>query len=117
MTYKFITMDWGNGKPTKDGVKIKNYEIWLGKYHLGQGYDPPHKPEKVGEIEATSFKVACYIFELERTLSTLKGQVQRLSDHIEDAHFGISYYNPKTNSNGWTGKYYETEEQALESFK
>ena len=95
---------------------MKKYEIWLGWYRLGQGYDPPSEPEKIGEIEATSFKIACVIHEHQRAIDTLKFRMKRGDTYIEDIHFGHWSYDPKTNSNSWTGKYYETREEALVSF-
>ena len=39
------------GKTTKIEKRIKppmkKYEIWIGSYHLGQGYDPPSEPQKI----------------------------------------------------------------------
>ena len=96
---------------------MKEYEIWLGRYHMGQGYDPPEKPQKVATIQATSFKIACVIYEHENILDSLRKQMNRGDKYIEDIHFGAWYYNPKTNSNSWTGKYYESEQEAWESFK
>lgn len=96
---------------------MKEYEIWIGYYHLGQGYDPPAKPQLLDKINATSFKVACYIYELQSSLDSLKNRMERGDTYIEDIHFGRIYYNPETNSNSWTGKYYESEEDARKSFK
>ena len=96
---------------------MKKYEIWLGWYHLGQGYHPPTKPQKVGEVEATSFPIACYLYELQTMIDSLKDRMKRGDTYIEDVHFGNLYYNGKINSNSWTGKYFESEEEALKSFK
>lgn len=43
--------------------------------------------------------------------------MDRGDTYIEDIHFGCWYYNPKTNSNSWTGKYFESKEAAMESYK
>ena len=96
---------------------MEKYEIWTGYYHLGQGFDPPVRPQKVAEIEATSFPVACYIYELKRALNSLISRMSNGDTYIEDCHFGKLYYDGKTNSNSWTGTYFETEEEALKTFK
>lgn len=96
---------------------MKKYEIWLGDYHLGQGCDPPSKPEKVAEIEATSFKIACLIYEHERAIKSLQQRMERGDTYIEDVHFGRWNYRPESNSNSWTGKYYESKQEAWQSFR
>lgn len=98
-------------------LEIKKYEIWIGDYHLGQGYDPPTEPQKLADIEASSFKIACVIYEHTSALESLKERMERGDTYIEDIHFGHWYYKPETNSNSWTGKYYETKEEALKAFK
>ena len=96
---------------------MKKYEIWIGNYHLGQGYDPSISPMKLAEIEATSFKIACVIYEHQSIIDSLKDRMAKGDTYIEDVHFGSWYYDPKTNSNGWTGKYFESKEEATNSFK
>lgn len=115
-SYEFIMMDFSKPIPEKIKPPIKTWEIWIGRYHLGQGYDPPTKPKKVGEVEATTFKIACVIYEHQSKIDSLRKQMDRGYDYIEDAHFGSWYYNAKTNSNSWTGRYFESEEDALKSF-
>lgn len=95
---------------------MKKYEIWIGNYHLGQGYDSPAEPEKVAEIEATSFKIACVLYEHHSAIEDLLRRMNRGDKYIEDIHFGRWNYNPETNSNSWIGKYYESREDALLSF-
>jgi len=94
---------------------MKEYEIWLGYYHLGQGHHGSIEPEMVAKVKATSFKVACWLYELYSAYTSLIERMEK-GGYIEDAHFGISYYKPETNSNSWTGKYYETKEEAQKSF-
>ena len=94
---------------------MKKYEIWIGLYHLGQGYEPPTKPEKLAEIEATTFKVACLLYEHQNAIESLQRRMNE-GGYIEDIHFGRWYYHPETNSNSWTSKYYESKEDALKSF-
>lgn len=97
--------------------EIKPWEIWIGWYHLGQGYDPPTEPRMVAVIEATTFKIACCIFEHSSIVEDLRRRMEKGDTYIEDIHFGHWYYKPENNSNSWTGKYYETKEEALKSFK
>tara|TARA_R110000868_G_C10584288_1_gene738919 strand:- start:86 stop:385 length:300 start_codon:yes stop_codon:yes gene_type:complete len=97
-------------------IEKKKYEIWIGNYHLGQGYGPSDKPQKLGEVEATSFKIACCIYEHQKSIDFLNGQMDRGETYIEDAHFGKWYYNPDGNYNNWVGRYFETEEEASKSF-
>jgi len=92
------------------------YEIWVGSYHLGQGYHGSTEPEMLAEVEATTFKIACVIHEHQRVIDSLKKRMNKGDTYIEDAHFGGWDYNPKTNSNSWIGKYYETKEEAQETF-
>lgn len=95
---------------------MKEYEIWIGTYSLGQGYPSPIEPEKLAEIKATSFKVACVLYEHQNAIQSLKQRMNR-GDFMEDMHLGKWYYHSQTNSNSWTGKYYETQQEAKESFK
>lgn len=96
---------------------MNNYDIWTGYYHLGQGHHPPSKPNKVATVSATSFKIACCIHEHQSSIDSLNRQMSRGDVYIEDIHFGKWHYDPKTNSNSWTGKYFESEEAAWGSFK
>ena len=96
---------------------MKTYEIWLGNYHLGQGYDPPTKPELVATVQATSFKIACVLYEHTLAINSLKMRMERGDTYIEDANLGKWHYEVETNSNAWTGCYYESEADAQVSFK
>jgi hypothetical protein len=93
---------------------MKKYEIWLGDYHLGQGYHHSGQAEKVGEEFAYSFEIACLQYELRSKLKFLENYQfpERLT--MQDFYWN---YDPKTKSNSWTGKYYESKEEALKSFK
>ena len=83
---------------------------------MGQGSTPPKEPELIGKIKATSFKIACVIWEHKNAIKSLEERMERGDTYIEDIHFGSWYYNPKTNSNSWLGKYYESREEAIKSF-
>ena len=98
-------------------MRMKRYEIWLGWYHLGQGSHPPTEPEKVGMVYATSFKIACVLYEHQSSIESLQRRMGGKDTYIEDIHFGRWYYDPLTNSNSWTGRYYESKEEAQKSFK
>ncbi|PRY38481.1 hypothetical protein CLV58_109208 [Spirosoma oryzae] len=97
---------------------MNDYEIWIGYYHLGQGYDPPTKPEKVAQVNALSFKIACVLYEHQRSIDYLIQMMEegKPLSYIDNLHLGSWNYNPKTNSNSWTGRYYESEIEALKSF-
>ena len=90
--------------------ELKAWEIWLGYYSLGQGHHPPSKPELVATITAVSFKNACWTYELESLLKTSRTR------ETNGIHFGKIHYRPQDNSNSWTGKYYQSKEEALKSF-
>jgi len=91
------------------------YEIWIGYYHSGQGSTPPKKPALVDVIWASSFENACYIHECKIKYETAIRQdsMKRKIDNQSKEWF----YNYEENKNSWTGKYYESREEALESFK
>lgn len=112
--YTFKILDFSK-IPKKVKPKMNNYEIWLGWYHLGQGSHPPTEPNRVGVVKATSFKIACVIYEHQKAIDSLKSRMERGDTYIEDIHFGGWCYDAKSNSNSWTGKYYETKEKAMES--
>jgi len=114
-SYSFIVVDFSNYVKKVPKSK-KLFEIWIGNYHLGQGSHPPSQPLKVAEINATTFKIACYLYELQSEIDSLERRMEEGDTYIEDIHFGKISYNPKTNSNSWTGKYYQTEQEALKSF-
>jgi len=113
-SYRMIDM---SKQSKKAKLEMRVYQIWLGYYNLGQGYDGSSKPEMVGKIRASSFKIACVLYEHQSAIDSLKDQMKRGDTYIEDIHFGVWYYEPKTNSNSWTRKYYETKAEAQETFK
>ena len=97
---------------------MKKYEIWIGFVPAwGQGDHDSVKPIKLGEVEATSFKIACCIYEHENAVKNLKERMERGDTYIEDAWFGYWGYNPKENSNFYLGKYFESEKEAWTTFK
>lgn len=92
------------------------YEIWRGCYgSRGQGDHGSSQPEFLGRIEASSFKIACVIYEHISSVRFLQFQMMRGDKYIEDIHFGTWNYIPETNSNAWAGKYYPSKEEALKS--
>lgn len=92
---------------------MKEYQIWVGYYHLGQGYDPPSCPQLDATIKATTFQVACYIHELQGTLKSVIDQNEKGYVQLQSLH---NWYDPNTMTNDWTGKYFQTEEEAWTSF-
>lgn len=116
-SFEFVIIDFG-GIPEKVIPKMNKYEIWIGFVpSWGQGDHDSYKPQKLGEVEATSFKIACCIHEHQRAIDFLKRSMERGDDYIEDNWFGHWGYNPKENSTMHLGKYYETEEEAWTTFK
>jgi hypothetical protein len=116
-SYKFKIIDMGN-LPKEEKPKIKKYEIWIGFVGAwGQGDHDSVKPQKLGEVEATSFKIACCIYEHENAVKHLKERMKRGDTYIEDAWFGHWGYNPKDNSTMHLGRYFETEKDAWTTFK
>lgn len=93
---------------------MKQYEIWIGNYHLGQGFHHDGNPEFLGTETASSFQVACLKYELRSKLKWLEKVDGTMPINSQDVQW---WYKPETNSNSWTGKYYETKEEALKSFK
>src|SRR5580692_4077727 len=89
--------------------KLKKYEIWIGVYSQGQGMPAPYKAEKVGEQEAIAFDIACLKFELKTMLKSIESQEKKGYVDEQSKHW---FYNPHNNSNDWSGKYYETREEA-----
>lgn len=95
--------------------RLKWYEIWVGNYSIDQGLHPPLKPKMVGIVKAPRFNVACMIFELERTLESINGMISD-GKYVDDQSCRW-FYDYDKNENSWTGKYFETEEEAWNSFK
>ena len=93
---------------------MKEYEIWIGSYHLGQGYSPPKEPELIAKEKGINFKVACFKYELKSMLESC--EKQEVKNGYVDSQSMNWFYNQNTNSNSWSGKYYETKEEALKSF-
>lgn len=91
------------------------YEIWIGSYNLGQGYDPSTEPQFIAKVTAKDFKTACIKYELKSRLDFIEEQ-ERKGEYITNQDYEW-FYSPHTNSNSWTGKYYETKEEAQSSFK
>jgi len=104
-----------NEKRDNRGKPIKKWQIWIGSYSLGQGYSEPSEPNMIAEVEAATFDLACLKHEL---LSKLKFIEEKESkgEYI-DFQSRRWFYNWDSNSNSWGGKYFETREDALKSFK
>lgn len=98
----------------RKGGEMKLWQIWIGYYHLGQGSEPPTEPEMVAEIEARSFDLACLKHELRSMLRNIeRGEMD--GEYI-DFQSRRWFYDWDNNSNSWTGKYFETKEEALKTF-
>ena len=110
-TYSFLM--WNPSDYEKPKVEIKKYEIWIGFVpSWGQGDHDSTAPRKLAEVEAKSFEIACCIYEHESALEILKNP-----NYSRDSWFGHWGYNPKDNSTFHLGKFFETEEDAWETFK
>ncbi len=68
----------------------------------------------VAEIEAPSFDIACFVYELKSKLSFINNKITK-KEKIYKQNCSLDYYFD-SNSHGWTGKYYETRDDALISF-
>lgn len=93
---------------------MKEYEIWIGYFHLGQGHDGSTEPKLAGKETASDFTIACLKHELRKKLNFIE-DADKKGQYIshQDREW---FYDWKRNSNGWTGKYYETREEAQKSF-
>jgi hypothetical protein len=92
----------------------KKFEIWIGNYHLGQGYGSSTEPELLAIIEASTFEIACLIYELDSKLKWLIGaDAKGTRINANDIEWS---YHARGNYNSWTGKYYSSKEEALKSF-
>lgn len=96
------------------GKQIKKWQIWIGNYHLGQGYDASIEPSMIAEVEAATFDLACLKYELSSMLKSIEER-EKKGEYI-DFQSRRFFYNWDNNSNSWTGKYFETKEAAQQSF-
>lgn len=98
----------------RKGGKMKKWELWIGYYHLGQGHDGSTEPRKLADVEAVSFDLACLKYELTSQLQSIERR-EKKGEYI-DFQSRRFFYDWDNNSNSWTGKYFETEEEAWQSF-
>jgi hypothetical protein len=113
-TPTFMIFDLTQPVEPKPVPEMKKYEIWTGLYSLGQGYTDSIEPEKWGEEEAIDFRTACMKHELKSTLKRIEEGEQLGNLNNQDYNW---FFNPHTVTNGWIGKYYESKEEAMKSFK
>lgn len=99
----------------RKGGKMQLWEIWIGNYHLGQGSDPATEPTLVASVEAVSFDLACLKYELKTKLASIERREQN-GEYI-DFQSRRWFYDWDNNRNDWTGKYFESKEEALGSFR
>lgn len=93
---------------------MKEFEIWIGNYNLGQGYGSSYKPHFITKEISVDFKTACIKYELKSKLKRLEEGEIKNNLNSQDYPW---WFNENTISNSWTGKYYQSEEEALQSFK
>ena len=94
---------------------MKEFEIWIGYYHYGTGYIPPSKPKLLGKIKAPNFKIACLLYELRTMLHGIEENIERGYNINEQSCRW--FYDYDKNRNAWTGRYYWSEQEAMQSFK
>lgn len=92
---------------------MKQFEIWVGYYHLGQGHHGSTEPELIDTILAIDFKTACMKHEL---LSKLQRIVEGEYKNDLNAQDYPWWFNENLISNSWLGKYYPSKEEAQKSF-
>jgi hypothetical protein len=98
----------------RKGGKMRLWQIWIGKYHLGQGSDPPTEPQMIAEVEATTFDLACLKYELRTSLDSIERREAK-GEYI-DFQSRRWFYDWDKNANSWTGRYFETKEEAQQTF-
>lgn len=108
-------LDFSVPVQSKEIPPLKYYDIWIGYYHLGQGHHSSTEPSLLAHVQAKDFKTACFKYELESHLETIK-VLESTGEYISTQDYEW-FYNPDDNSNSWLGKYYETEEEAQKSFR
>lgn len=94
--------------------EIREWEIWIGDYDLGQGYERPTKPCMVGKESAIDFTIACLKYELKSMLSSI--EKQQVNNGYVPFQSREWYFDWRSNSNSWTGRYFDNEADARKSF-
>lgn len=90
---------------------MKKFDIWTG-YYTCDGYFAK-EPELVDSIKALDFKSACLKHEILQQLHSI--ELQEKQGYVNKQTY-VNFYNPENLYNSWTGKYYETKEEAQKSF-
>ena len=93
---------------------MKTFEIWVGYYHLGQGHHGTTSSRKVATIDAIDFKTACIKYELQSKWNRIEEGEKAGDLNSQDYPW---WFNENKVSNSWTGKYFETKEEADKTFK
>lgn len=93
---------------------MKEYEIWIGNHCMGTGFDSPIQPKMIAKETAINFEIACLKHELRSSLANIEKQEKEGYVCNQSKEW---FYNWKTISNSWTGKYFSTREEALKSFE
>lgn len=91
---------------------MQTFEIWTG-YYCVDGYCST-EPELKAQVLALDFTSACMKYELASKLDAINYQERQ--GYVDNQTYEW-FYNWKNNCNSWTGYYYPTKEQALETFK
>lgn len=113
-SFYFVSMDLGAKTPKRSRPIMKDFQIWVGNHGWSQGEDPPMKPRLIGTVRSVDFKTACYKHELQTSLARIKDGERKGDLNDQDYPW---WFDENKISNSWLGKYYETEQEAWESFK
>jgi len=100
--------------PPAKAHEMKEYEIWIGAYHLGQGSDPSTEPQMTAKVTASDFRIACLLYELRSMLSVI--EEMEATGEYQDHQSCRWFYDFDRNRNSWTGQYFETKEEAQKTF-
>ena len=95
-------------------MPVKKYELWLGHYILNDGLPEVTKPNKVATIVAASFKMACLKYELTVKMTGIL-EAEKVGQPLDDQSCNW-FYDYLINRNNFTGHYFETEDEAWETF-
>ncbi|HEY5234558.1 MAG TPA: hypothetical protein VIJ14_00140 [Rhabdochlamydiaceae bacterium] len=93
-------------------LKFKTWEIWVG-YYKHEDFEAK-EPELLASISCRTFRAACFLFELESTISIIK-HIEETDQFMLPEYYRFNYEH-ETNSNRILGKYYESESEAADSF-
>lgn len=95
-------------------MPVKKYEIWIGHYNLNDGMPEPAKPQKMATVVGATFKMACLKYELGVKMNHVLN-CENLGQPADDLSCNW-HYDYLVNRNTYTGHYFESEDDAWETF-